>query len=88
LCGIGIALFLIASTIILSLIPIYLPGHNDLASNPIQGSKFSNIFQSHISVVSFVESQLFYVEYSTTVDNETINYSAFTSDLTDAKQQV
>jgi hypothetical protein len=36
----------------------------------------------------FIESQLFYIEYSTTVDNETANYSAVITDLTDATQEV
>ncbi len=35
-----------------------------------------------------IESQLFYIVYSVTLGNTTVNYAAFTSDVADATQQV
>jgi hypothetical protein len=46
------------------------------------------MFQSYLVRYLFIETQLFYIEYSTTIDGETINYSAFITDLADATQQV
>jgi hypothetical protein len=87
MCCVGAALFLIASTIVLSLIPIYLPVHG-FTLNYIQDRKSSNMFQPHLFKCLLIETQLFYIEYSTTVDNETVNYSVFVSNLANPTRQV
>ncbi|CAF4484783.1 unnamed protein product [Rotaria socialis] len=69
LCGISVVLILIATTIVLSLIPIYLSDHG--------------------STLNYLKTpSQFYIQYSTSVNNATTNYSAFTSDLTSATQQL
>ncbi len=87
MCGAGILLFLIASTIILSLIPIYLSVHGAIL-NYVPDRKSSNMFQSSLFRYHLIETQLFYIEYSTMVDKETVNYSAFITNLVDPTQQV
>ena len=84
----GFLLLLAAITIVLSLTPIYLPRYGSTLHYVQHRRRFNTIKLYIYSNVFLIESQLFYIEYRTIVDNETINYLEFVTNLTTATEQV
>ncbi len=85
LCGLGFVLFLIALTIVLSLIPVYL-SRRDISLSNGNDREYSRCSKKKRNFyLSYTVSDLFYLEYATTADSGS---TGFANNLEDVSQQV